>query len=297
MVGMSRYSTVPSEIDSRWLVSLTCAAPPMWNGPHRQLGARLADRLRRDHADRLADVDRGAAREVTPVARAADALLGLADQRAADLGRLDFGFLDRLDHRLVEQRARLDDDFAGLGVDQVLGGGAAEDALAERGDHRAALDDRAHLERALGAAILLDDHAVLRHVDQAAGQVARVRRLERGVGEALARAVGRVEVLEDGQAFLEVRDDRGLDDLARRLGHQAAHAGELLHLRRRTARARVAHHVDRVGLLLRPSSSSFSPEISRIMSAATWSPQRLQASITLLYFSCWVMKPSWYCCS
>ena len=94
------------------------------------------------------------------------------------------------------------------------------------------------------------DHAVLRHVDQAAGQVARVRGLERGVGEALAGAVGRVEVLEDGQAFLEVRDDRGLDDLARRLGHQAAHAGELLHLRRRAARARVAHHVDRVDRLL-----------------------------------------------
>jgi hypothetical protein len=27
--------------------------------------------------------------------------------------------------------------------------------------------------------------------------------------------------------FLEVGDDRLLDDLARRLGHQAAHAGEL----------------------------------------------------------------------
>src|SRR3546814_11549487 len=39
---------------------------------------------------------------------------------------------------------------------------------------------------------------------------------------------------------------RRFDDLARRLGHQAAHAGELLHLRRRTTRARMRHHVDRV---------------------------------------------------
>src|SRR3546814_20654128 len=58
--------------------------------------------------------------------------------------------------------------------------------------------------------------------------------------------MGRVEIFKDGQAFLEVRDDRRFDDLARRLGHQAAHAGELLHLRRRTTRARMGTHVDRV---------------------------------------------------
>src|SRR3546814_11547557 len=87
------------------------------------------------------------------------------------------------------------------------------------------------------------DLTVLRHVDKAAGQITRVRRLERRVGQALAGAVGRVEIFKDGQAFLEVRDDRRFDDLARRLGHQAAHAGELLHLRRRTTRARMRHHV------------------------------------------------------
>ena len=37
---------------------------------HRELRARLADRLRGDDADRLADVDRAAAREVASVARA-----------------------------------------------------------------------------------------------------------------------------------------------------------------------------------------------------------------------------------
>ena len=87
------------------------------------------------------------------------------------------------------------------------------------------------------AAILLGDDAVLRHVDQTAGQIAGVRRLQRGVGQTLAGAVGRVEVLEHRQPLLEVGDDRRLDDLARRLGHQAAHAGKLLHLRRRAARA------------------------------------------------------------
>src|SRR5690606_19948801 len=218
-------------------------------GAHGQLRARLADRLRRDNANGFADVYRRTAGEVTPVALGADALIRLTNQRRANLGRLHFGFLDRLDHRLVEQRARLDDDLVGLRVDQIFGRGAAEDALTQRGNDRTALHDRAHFQRPLGAAVFLDHHAVLRHVDQTTGQVTRVRGLERGVRQALASAVSRVEVLEDGQAFLEVRDDRRLDDLARRLGHQAAHTGELLHLRRRTTRTGVAHHVDRVDRL------------------------------------------------
>jgi hypothetical protein len=55
---------------------------------------------------------------------------------------------------------------------------------------------------------------VLRHVDEATGQVAGVRGLQRGVREALAGAVGRDEVLQDVQAFAEVRGDRRLDDRA-----------------------------------------------------------------------------------
>ena len=127
---------------------------------------------------------------------------------------------------------------------------AAEDALAERGDDLAGIDDRLHGEALVGAAVDRVDDAVLRHVDETARQVAGVGRLQGGVGQTLAGAVRRVEVLENGQAFLEVRDDRRLDDLARRLGHQAAHAGKLAHLGRRTAGAGVRHHVDRVHRLL-----------------------------------------------
>jgi hypothetical protein len=142
--------------------------------------------------------------------------------------------------------------IAALGIDDVLGGGPAKNAVGERCDHGAALDDRAHLERPLGAAILLDDHRVLADVDQAAGQIARVRRLQRRVGKTLAGTVGRVEIFKDGQPLLEVGDDRGLDDLARRLGHQPAHSGELLDLRLAAAGARVSHHVDRVDRSLAP---------------------------------------------
>ena len=148
--------------------------------------------------------------------------------------------------------------FAGAQrIDDVLGDRTAENPLTQRGDDDAALDHRFDGDAVGGAAILLEDDAVLGHVDQTPGQVARVRRLQRRVGQALAGTVGRVEVLEHGQAFLEVRDDRRLDDFARRLGHQAAHAGQLLHLRRRTTRAGVGHHVDRVDLLARLGGRDF----------------------------------------
>ena len=49
--------------------------------PHRQLRAGLADRLGGDDADRLAGADHLAGGEVAAVARAADAVAGLAGQR------------------------------------------------------------------------------------------------------------------------------------------------------------------------------------------------------------------------
>ena len=105
------------------------------------------------------------------------------------------------------------------------------------------------LEVVLGAAVRLADDDVLRDVDQAPCEVARVGRAQRRVGEALAGAVGRDEVLEHRQALHEVGLDRALDDLALRIRHQAAHAGELADLLERAAGARAGHHEDRVQLV------------------------------------------------
>src|SRR5204862_674767 len=58
---------------------------------HRQLRAGLADRLRRDDADRFAVVDRRAAGEVAAVALAADAVDEFAGPRRADLLFMDCG--------------------------------------------------------------------------------------------------------------------------------------------------------------------------------------------------------------
>ena len=53
-------------------------------GAHGELGARLADRLRGDDADRLADIDHGAAREIAAIALAAEP--DLRSRRSAPSG-------------------------------------------------------------------------------------------------------------------------------------------------------------------------------------------------------------------
>ena len=70
---------------------------------HRQLGARFADRLRRDDADRLAHVDRRAAGKIAPVAHAADAVGQFAGQHRTNADFLNASRNDRLDLRLFEQ--------------------------------------------------------------------------------------------------------------------------------------------------------------------------------------------------
>src|SRR5580693_8785311 len=233
-------------LDERLLGDLRRAADV--ERAHGELGARFADRLRGDDAHRLAHIDRGAAGEIAPVAQAADAAAGLAGEHGADLDLLHAGIDQLLDVLLLEQRRVRHQDVVTRRVAHVLSRGAPEDAACQRGDDGAGVDDRPHLDAARRAAVHIGDDAILRHVDQAPRQIAGVGRLERRVGEALAGAVGRVEILEHREAFLEVRDDRALDDLAARLGHQPAHAGELAHLRRRAARAGMRHHEDRVDL-------------------------------------------------
>src|SRR3546814_8491298 len=98
--------------------------------------------------------------------------------RSADENRVDAGTLDLVDLLFRDQRAALDDDVAGQRIDDVLLRGAPEHALAERGDHLAAVDHRTNLEAAFGAAVLLDDDGVLGDVDQAARQIAGVGRSE-----------------------------------------------------------------------------------------------------------------------
>ena len=218
---------------------------------HRQLRAGLADRLRGDDADRQAELDQPPGREVAAVALGAAAAAAGAGQHRTDADLLDAAFLDRLGLLLVDVVVDVDDHAAAERVEDLLERDAADDAVAQRLDDLAALDDRPRLDAVHRAAIDLVDDDVLRDVDETARQVARVGGLERRVGQTLAGAVRGDEVLHDREAFTEVRGDRRLDDLARRLGHQAAHARQLADLLLRTARARVRHDVDRVEVAAR----------------------------------------------
>ena len=219
--------------------------------PHRQLRARLADRLRGDDADRIADLAHLAGGEEHAVAGLAHAGLGAALEHRP---HRDGALLPELGLELLEER--IGHDRAEVGQLGLPGLAARERLVDRMRDHAAEQRLVQPLARAnrqldvlLGAAVVLADDHVLRDVDEAPGEVPRVGRAERGVGEALAGAVGRDEVLEHRQALHEVGLDRALDDLALRIRHQAAHAGELADLLERSAGAGVGHHEHRVQLV------------------------------------------------
>ncbi len=152
---------------------------------------------------------------------------------------------------LVNLLVRLDEQFLRLlRIGDVVAGEAADEAVAELDDLVFAFVDGLDPDAVGRAAILLANDHVLRHIHQLAGHVTRVGGLERGVGQTLAGAVGRDEVLEHREALAEVGENRLLDDVAGRLGHQAAHAGKLADLLPVAARAGIDHERDRVVLLL-----------------------------------------------
>ncbi|MBP1661738.1 MAG: hypothetical protein H6P95_2930, partial [Candidatus Aminicenantes bacterium] len=183
------------------------------------------------------------------VAKLADAALGLAGQDRADLDPLDAQVLELLGHLFGDLGIHVDDRRPGVGVDDLLEGDAPDDPVDEGLDDLAVLDDGRDVEALERAAVELVDDDLLADVHELAGQVAGIGRLEGRVGQALARAVGRDEVLEDVQALAQVGDDGRLQDLARGFRHQAAHAGQLADLLLVAARAGVGHDVERVELL------------------------------------------------
>ena len=213
--------------------------------PHRQLRAGLADRLGGDDAHRVADLGQLAARHGAAVAGLAHAPRSLALEHRADRDLDDLALLGVLGPGVgqvgqlgtVDLLALLHDHASALGGDVPRRDPPDEVGVDLAGGPQAArlgidLQPRPrHLDEFLGAAVLLADDHVLGDVHQTPGQVAPVRGAQRRVGQTLAGTVGRDEVLEHGQALDEVGLDRALDDLALRIGHQAAHAGELTDLR------------------------------------------------------------------
>ena len=212
---------------------------------HGELRAGFADGLRRDHADRFAALDQASGGQVAAVAGDANAALRFAGQHRADLDALDAGRLNRRGQFFGDLLVDADDHVAFV-ILLIFESHAAHDAVAQRLDDFAGFDDRLDEDAFAGAAIVLADDHVLRHVHQTARQVAGIGRLQRRIGQTLAGAVRGDEVLQHVEAFAEVGGDGGFDDFARGLGHQTAHTGKLADLLLGTARAGIGHDVNRI---------------------------------------------------
>ena len=162
-------------------------------GTHGELRSRFADGLRRDDAGSLAEFDQAAGSQVASVAHDANAALRLAGEHRADLHPLDTGRLNRARQVFGDFVVHVDHDLAFVVLD-LLQRHAAHDAVAQRLDDLARFDDTGDEDAVHGAAVVLADDHVLRHVDQTARQVARVGGLQRRIGQTLAGAVRRDEV-------------------------------------------------------------------------------------------------------
>ena len=197
---------------------------------HGQLGARLADGLGGDDADGLALADRLADGEVHAVAAGAHAVAGAAGQDGADLQAVDAVGLEQLGVLRLHHVVAGDQQLAGGGIDDVLDGIAALQALGEGLDDLAVLTDLADGDALGGAAVVLADDDILRNIDQTARQISRVCRTQRGVGQTFTCAMRGREVLQNRQTLTEVRLDGNLDVFAFWVCHQATHTGKLANL-------------------------------------------------------------------
>ena len=212
-------------------------------GPHRQLGPRLADTLRGDDADGHALFDHGATGQIHTVAAAANAERRFACQRAANLDFLQPQILDFAGDIERDHVVFADDHLVGDRIDDVLPADAAHDGFGQLDFDLLAPVDHA-LGDALGSpAFFGRDHHILGNVGQFTGEIARVGRLQRRIGQSFAGPVRRTEVFQHAQALAEIRLDRRFDDIARGLGHQSTHPGQLPDLLDAATGTGVGHQV------------------------------------------------------
>ena len=174
-------------------------------GTHGQLRTGFADGLRGNNADRLADIHIAAVRQVHAVAAGAYAVLAAAGKHRTHRDGLDASLADQRGLLVVDRLVQCADHFARLGIDDILGSHATLRAVFQGFHFADGFDlDAAHLFAGALEAIQLAHDDLLRHVHQAPRQVARVRRAQRRIGKALARATAGDEVLEDGKSLAEV---------------------------------------------------------------------------------------------
>ena len=191
--------------------SVTCDTTRV-EGTKCQLCTRLTDGLCSDDADSLTFLNHLTGSEVTAVALSADTMFGLAGEYRADFHFLNASSFDSLTFGLANLFASIDDDITFV-VEDIVYRNAAEDTLSERSNNGIVLLDSACCESAEGTAVLFGDDNVVRNIDKTTCEVTSVGGLQSGIGQTLTSTVRRYEVLQHGQAFFKVRQDRVLNGL------------------------------------------------------------------------------------
>ena len=190
----------------------------------RELGARLADGLRGDDAHSLTHVDRATAGQVLSVTMATHAKGSLTGQGGTDIGPRHASFIQLQAGLFVDKLSPGHQCPSCLRMDNGSCCHTPHDALNEL---LADIHLSVNPDADRGATVLDAHDHVLRHVHQTPCEIARVGRTQSGIGQPFARTMRAEEVLQCVQAFAEVGADGQGDDTARRIGHQAAHAGQL----------------------------------------------------------------------
>ncbi len=214
--------------------------------PHGELGARFTNGLSSDDAHRQTALGQLPPCQVHAIATGADPERSLACQGVSHTDALVAQGLNALGDLLGDGLAIANHHFVVDHIDDRVPSHPSTDALRQRNRHAVTLVNDGLGAAAHGAAVVHGDNHVLGHISQLASQVACVSGLEGSISQSLTGTVGRGEVLQHPEALTEVGLDGRLDDLARRLGHQAAHAAQLTNLVHGTTRTRVHHAPDRV---------------------------------------------------
>src|SRR5690625_147097 len=101
-----------------------------------------------------------------------------------------------------------------------------------------------------GTTILFRDDDIHRHVAEFPRQISGVGRLERGIGQAFSRTVGRNKVFENRKSLAEGGKNRTLDNLTRWFCHQTTRSAKLTNLLAISPSTGIHHQEDRVDLIL-----------------------------------------------
>src|SRR5690606_16292193 len=133
---------------------------------HRQLGTRFTDGLGGNDADRFSDVDLTGSSHVHAVALGADTGPGLAGKDGADLGFGHAALDDFFGQMGIDVFILGNQDFAGLGMQDVLGREPAGETFLQSFDDFVAVLDIMNDDAFVGAAVILADDNILGYVNQ-----------------------------------------------------------------------------------------------------------------------------------